>query len=1122
MTRNQSRKLNEDIPDYWTWLRLQGMDPDEVEDNPDLDEWGRQQYDIMFGFKSPEDFDLDGEDEDLGEEWETTDGDVVGRNDVVIYQFPHLSRADIRKAEEYGLEDVTQWFSDWNPDRDTFLRGELEDLESYGINYIGDYQLVDGYLFDDEGVSCRFVEGVAMRPSKKLKESAPVKEAYDPQTLKDYIVKYQDSADDMAEIWEDVYNETFDEDLANDVISGLEEIRDGADFNCWNDEWMECLKESAENLDGFEEVGTLYDQKGKIHYILRKVGLDGTNIHGFWKAAPQGSDYGPDFSKAFDITYKQATGEDPLISPALTEDFDRERYNELVAHRKNVIAAYNETNELTPEDTVKALVDKDGYDLAMIEIAEAVNASGDWDRRLYPETREWAKNVAGAASHEELENNKLFDFSSWIHSSHLNQIAQAAMKFKSEPKDESLTEGAEGKREPGYEYVIYDYTDEDGPNPIVAIRSTAVEAEYTAMRWMNNDYITNSRPHPKYKDRYLTFEKVPKGKFKVGDDFYGPFDADYNKVEALKEELSDEEIFDILGIEQENRTNSKHLLSQFRKLRKKYGTDSIWLKGDVGSAVKGKVIGRSNDLAVVESLTESVNYKYVVSVNDKSGKGVATIRGKIKAFTKRDAEGKVREILTIDGGYKSSDIKKITIAEDTTDESLKEGAEGDIYTFSRKCQLDPDLPDSGGYKVTLEDKEHGISFNIYWYKRSGYAASNADYLDLKCDDPKIRELLFDALSNFEASPNCFTELKKDIDSCLPAGSKVKYGPTETVQNPTIVRYSRSGYRYEYPNPHYTEKKDESLKEDAKEPQGLTWREIWDLVRGCKDCHTKLDQLEMIARLLYGRGYKNITFDTPEDALAYAMEMQEAMFGWYDPTVDEYNDILQTLRYMRKPSNESLKEDLPADCIPEPNEQTAYWKWLDEDPLTGWEFFHFPNANPNEYPYMYPYMIRTGSDDKGHSVYIALSPRTTWSEAWVEWRRMVKEEAAKRAATGTRNGEAPSASRTAAAKGEKFGAIIAQCQPTDTEYYTFDFDVDSEEINLHCNGTEEIENLDGDLEDLDLEAIDKMEGWVEKIDELLPELDASGGLGSDWFSGMSLGGEKGPLTYDGFTYTIYLE
>ena len=111
-------------------------------------------------------------------------------------------------------------------------------------------------------------------------------------------------------------------------------------------------------------------------------------------------------------------------------------------------------------------------------------------------------------------------------------------------KNKKVAEGVEGKKEPGYEYIIYDYTDEDGPNPIVAKRSTAVEAEFTAMRWMGNDYITHSRPHPKYKDRYLTFEKVPKGKFKVGDDFYGPFDADYNKLESVNEDKSEIEAYD--------------------------------------------------------------------------------------------------------------------------------------------------------------------------------------------------------------------------------------------------------------------------------------------------------------------------------------------------------------------------------------------------------------------------------------------------------------------------------------------------------------------------------------------------------------------------------------------------
>lgn len=104
-----------------------------------------------------------------------------------------------------------------------------------------------------------------------------------------------------------------------------------------------------------------------------------------------------------------------------------------------------------------------------------------------------------------------------------------------EDEDDFVTEGAEGKRDPGFEYVIYDYTDEDeGYCPIVAKRSTRIEAEATAATWMGNMYGKPARK--KFEDRLLTFEKVPKGKFNVGDDFYGPFDDDWNKVESLHDE----------------------------------------------------------------------------------------------------------------------------------------------------------------------------------------------------------------------------------------------------------------------------------------------------------------------------------------------------------------------------------------------------------------------------------------------------------------------------------------------------------------------------------------------------------------------------------------------------------
>lgn len=90
---------------------------------------------------------------------------------------------------------------------------------------------------------------------------------------------------------------------------------------------------------------------------------------------------------------------------------------------------------------------------------------------------------------------------------------------------EKLVEGAEGKRVPGFEYIIFELDDNGEYAPIKAIRSTRVEAEYLCSKLRRDaDY-----------DTVYNYEKVPKGKFHVGDDFWGPFDDDYNKIESLKE-----------------------------------------------------------------------------------------------------------------------------------------------------------------------------------------------------------------------------------------------------------------------------------------------------------------------------------------------------------------------------------------------------------------------------------------------------------------------------------------------------------------------------------------------------------------------------------------------------------
>ena len=59
---------------------------------------------------------------------------------------------------------------------------------------------------------------------------------------------------------------------------------------------------------------------------------------------------------------------------------------------------------------------------------------------------------------------------------------------------------------------------------------------------------------------------------------------EYDESSFIKENVetsTDIEIFDILGIEEENRESSKHLISQYRKLQKKFPQASIWLNDDV-------------------------------------------------------------------------------------------------------------------------------------------------------------------------------------------------------------------------------------------------------------------------------------------------------------------------------------------------------------------------------------------------------------------------------------------------------------------------------------------------------------------------------------------------------------
>lgn len=89
--------------------------------------------------------------------------------------------------------------------------------------------------------------------------------------------------------------------------------------------------------------------------------------------------------------------------------------------------------------------------------------------------------------------------------------------------EDELEEGAEGKKEPGKEFVVFDAS-VDGKAPILGIRSTRVEAEWLMNRLMKTGKYDN-----------VSFDEAPKGKFHKGDDFWGPFDDNWEKMESVEE-----------------------------------------------------------------------------------------------------------------------------------------------------------------------------------------------------------------------------------------------------------------------------------------------------------------------------------------------------------------------------------------------------------------------------------------------------------------------------------------------------------------------------------------------------------------------------------------------------------
>lgn len=102
------------------------------------------------------------------------------------------------------------------------------------------------------------------------------------------------------------------------------------------------------------------------------------------------------------------------------------------------------------------------------------------------------------------------------------------------------------------------------------------------------------------------------------------------------------------------------------------------------------------------------------------------------------------------------------------------------------------------------------------------------------------------------------------------------------------------------------------------------------------------------------------------------------------------------------------------------------------------------------------------------------------------------------------------------------AVVQKYRPDNTEYIVYDYSLDNYTLEFYASGAEGIENYEGD-EDLDYDAIMDIETWVSRVAEELAADDKdladaiTENLDIDWYSGMSIFGERGLYTYDGITY-----
>lgn len=137
-----------------------------------------------------------------------------------------------------------------------------------------------------------------------------------------------------------------------------------------------------------------------------------------------------------------------------------------------VIEAYEATRDGKTADTVNRIIEMVGAESAAVAIATTVNAVSLHDGRISDNNREWAQGVEGAPSNEELRALGIYGVDSWMHSAHVDNLANAWRRYE---RENPATEPETVEEEPTEEASA-------DPSEIIAEASEAIKNNKSANR----------------------------------------------------------------------------------------------------------------------------------------------------------------------------------------------------------------------------------------------------------------------------------------------------------------------------------------------------------------------------------------------------------------------------------------------------------------------------------------------------------------------------------------------------------------------------------------------------------------------------------------------------------------